>query len=623
MAVDSIKISILRILLVSQAKNTKEIAASIGISRLTAASNLQDLLEDDYVAAESSGRSINYSLSTKPPVDSLTVFFGNELIGYLSLVDKKYAFRYATEHLTRDVISYRLTSVNFEAQVFTAEALFPDFDGILPEGRDREILIAKAKSATEFDLLSAIEYDSNELRFIRSEVVEITSTTTASSRRQRYSIMKDSILGENSFPNIISSISGIPQDILFPPADPSRQTRYTGRTLSLSGFQHKFGMTYNSSSGYRLSETGYLKTHFVKPYYPAKADPVSEHYLPHAAVNEHLHLSFAKNELGIDVAESGIFKNSETDQEYHYIVKMFDRDGAIKYDIKEVATLIGLQTEDKYKISAEGMFERLKPFLPIEEERKKIMSYFFYSFLIKHADMHTKNLSLVVEYINGTDTMCLASPLYDIATTSIYQGLSEIESSLKIAGKDKEINYKDFVDLARGFGLKEKVFKELAAPIVKKYVEDMPAYYEKVKEMGLRVVKNRYPSDFGDLLIKAHTKRVKDLYDRGWFESLDLKLFIASPEKINQLANDEKALKFFTCCKSIVGRDKIIEHLSKKRMTKSLDFINFIPDAVQYEVDKSIKKIAELGSGGTLSNAVAEVKEMTDAKLTPGKTPSL
>jgi serine/threonine-protein kinase HipA len=579
MANKSIKISILQTLIAKPASNTKDIAADTGISRVTIGGHLQDLLEDGYITAEPLGRSTIYSLSNQSPANSLAVFFGNELVGYLSLVDKKYAFRYAVEHLTRNTISYRLAAVDFEACNFVSEALFPDFDGILPEGRDREILIAKARSATEFDLLGAIEYDFNELRFVQSESVGPEEKASTSNRRQRYSEVKNKILGVNTFPNIITSISGIPQGILFPPAEPTSQNRYTGRTLSLSGFQHKFGMTQDLSSGeFRLSTAGYIKTHFVKPYYLEKASPSSENYLPHAALNEHLHLSFAKNELGMDVAESGIFKNSENDQEYHYIVKMFDRDGAIKYDIKEVATLIGLQTENKYDISAEGMFAKILPYMPIEEERKKIFAYFFYSFLIKHADMHTKNLSIVVEYANGADRLCSASPLYDIATTSVYGGLSEIESSLKISGKDREIGYDDFVALARGFGLKEKTFKEIAASMMESYINVMPTYYNKVKEMNLKVIKNRYPGDFGEWLIKAHQKRVKDLYDRGWIESLSLKVFIATPEKMVEFAKDEKAVKFLTCCSKVAGRAKIVEHFTKNRMASSLDVMSSIPD---------------------------------------------
>lgn len=583
------KIKILTALDKNKVMNNKSLYEELKISKTTATALLQELLEDGYLSAETVGRSIQYSIATQPPANSLAVLFGNELIGYLSIVDKKYAFRYATEHLTRDVILYRLASVDFEAKAFVSEALFPDFDGILPEGRDREILTAKAKSATEFDLLGAIEYDSNELRLIPVEAVSQNVEDSLSNRRQRYTEIKNNILGDNIFPNIITTISGIPQDILFPPTDHSSQIRYTGRTLSLSGFQHKFGMTRNVlNDSFRLSASGDMKTHFVKPYYPAKADPSSEHYLPHSAINEHLHLSFAKNELCMDVAESGVFKNSESDAEYHYIVKMFDRDGVIKYDIKEAATLIGLQTENKYGISSEGMFEKLLPYLPIEEERKKIFAYFFYSFLIKHADMHTKNLSVVVEYANGTDRLCSISPLYDIATTSVYGGLSEIESSLKIAGKDREINYSDFVSLAKRFKIKEKTFLQIAAPMVKSYIDLMPGYYNRVKDMKLKVVKNRYPEDFGSWLIKAHQKRVKDLYDRGWIESLGLKVFIATPEKMAEFKKDDKATKFLSCCNGVVNRSDIINHLSKNRMVDSLDLIQSIPDVASKSNEEQI-----------------------------------
>ncbi len=64
--------------------------------------------------------------------------------------------------------------------------------------------------------------------------------------------------------------------------------------------------------------------YFIKPYHPSRAHPESEYYLPHLAINEHLFMSFAKNELGFDVPWNGIIKNP-TDEEYHYIVKRYDK----------------------------------------------------------------------------------------------------------------------------------------------------------------------------------------------------------------------------------------------------------------------------------------------------------
>ena len=47
-----------------------------------------------------------------------------------------------------------------------------------------------------------------------------------------------------------------------------------------------------------LSKNGEA-ANFIKPYDPIKKQmKSSEYYFPHIAINEHLHMSFAKNELG-------------------------------------------------------------------------------------------------------------------------------------------------------------------------------------------------------------------------------------------------------------------------------------------------------------------------------------
>ena len=60
-----------------------------------------------------------------------------------------------------------------------------------------------------------------------------------------------------------------------------------------------------------------------------------------------MHLTFAKNELEFDVPQSGIFK-SDKDREYHYIIKYFDRLNDYKFQRKEFATYMGLNSSNKY-----------------------------------------------------------------------------------------------------------------------------------------------------------------------------------------------------------------------------------------------------------------------------------
>ena len=165
--------------------------------------------------------------------------------------------------------------------------------------------------------------------------------------------------------------------------------------LFRSGYQHKLQVTVDDKTIKTPNESDAVDF-FIKPYDPLKADKDSEYYFPHIAINEHLHMSFAKNELGFDVPMSGIFKK-DSDQEYHYIVKYFDRIGNYKFQRKELSTYMRLDSENKYNTSSEKLFGATLEIFPRDSDRLRMLEYYFYSFVIKHEDMHTKNISAIYD----------------------------------------------------------------------------------------------------------------------------------------------------------------------------------------------------------------------------------
>lgn len=118
---------------------------------------------------------------------------------------------------------------------------------------------------------------------------------------------------------------------------------------------------------------------FIKPYDALRADENSDYYFVHIAINEHLYMSFAKNELGFDVPASGVFKR-EQDKEYHYFIKYFDRVWAYKFQRKEFSTFVGLNSEHKYKASSEKLFDMAAKILPSSDDRLRMLEYYFLLF---------------------------------------------------------------------------------------------------------------------------------------------------------------------------------------------------------------------------------------------------
>jgi serine/threonine-protein kinase HipA len=300
------------------------------------------------------------------------------------------------------------------------------------------------------------------------------------------------------------------------------------RTMSLSGYQHKLQVVVDGDT-LRAPKNDENANFFIKPYDPIKADEKSEYYFPHIAINEHLHMSFAKNELGFDVPMSGIFKR-ESDREYHYFIKYFDRVGSYKFQRKEFATFMGLKSDNKYKTSSEKLFETAAKVFPRESDRLRMLEYYFYSFVIRHEDMHTKNISAIYD----NDKIFLA-PLYDIATTGFYNGIRDFESHLSINGKQTNIRYNDFLKLLSKAKVDKNAFKESASNILQAYVQKMPSYIKKIAKLENREffikekpnaqdkkVKIKSQTTLDVVMMKHFESRCETLKTNGWFEKLGI-----------------------------------------------------------------------------------------------------
>jgi len=293
----------------------------------------------------------------------------------------------------------------------------------------------------------------------------------------------------------------------------------------ISGFQYKMLLSYDRAQKRFHREGDHVRDYIFKPYSPVKADPDSEYYLPHLALNEHLFMTFAKNELGFRVPESHLIRR-HGDREFHYLVKRFDRLGAYRFAKANFSTFLGLRAENKYETTSEKMFKRIAKELIHPNERMILLRFYFYSMLISHEDMHTKNLSLL--YDKGIVVM---APLYDIACTGIYGNMRGYDTHLTINGRRTNIRPKDFRPLVEILDVPYKDFLHEARTIARVYAERMPDYIEKVRQLGpldhyrIRQVKKagfatRWKKgerqEFADVLESFWKKRVAWLEDHGW-----------------------------------------------------------------------------------------------------------
>jgi serine/threonine-protein kinase HipA len=447
----------------------------------------------------------------------LFVYKKEWLVGYLNFDGKHHEFVYDDNYLAQPNAKPISLDMPLTDTVFGSEGMFSVFEQVIPEGQDRKLLEKKAGSANEFDLLLFLNHIYGDLQFS-----QIPRQFQEKEKFQpfNYVDVKTDILGKNEFPNVLGMAIEIDDNVLFPP---NNNHLNNFQPSGLSGFQHKLSIVINDKI-IRQPKKDETSEYFMKPYYPLRANPQSEYYLPHLAINEHLFMTFAKNELGFDVPWSGIVKTA-TDSEYHYVVKRYDRYRGSKFSHEEFATLVGLNSETKYQISSERLFKAIKKYLTLKSERLILLKYYFYSMVIAHQDMHTKNLSVLTE-----DNKIRMSPLYDIATTAVYQSAFFHETALSISGKSKNIRPADFYKLVELIEVNKKHFDKEAANILFKYTHKLPEYFEKVEKLPEVIFYERSRINtpgrkpriaksisFAERLKRRHQQRIKQLDKAGWY----------------------------------------------------------------------------------------------------------
>jgi len=155
-----------------------------------------------------------------------------------------------------------------------------------------------------------------------------------------------------------------------------------------------------------------LAHYLLKPY---ASDSRIKH-TPYLALNEHLFMSFAKNELKLDVPYTAILLGE--DRDFYFLVKRYDRYKGYKYHQYDFAQELHIESEDKYDISILSILDKFCEVLSDKKSRENVFCFMVYSSLIKHGDLHAKNIGL----IEIGDKKWALAPLYDIISTYVYEG---------------------------------------------------------------------------------------------------------------------------------------------------------------------------------------------------------
>lgn len=483
---------------------------------------LKELVDTNRVITKGQASTTEYAIndivSNYRRFEFIYVVKDSEIAGIFFKLKDRYRFYYENEFLINK--SRKIATLELQIKPFDFNNIHPVFEENIPEGINREILETTSKTADEFHILTMLEDNIGDLFFSKTKEIQ-----ESKSANPGYLTSLNEILGTNPRINVLKDFKVDIEDFsLFPDGyDISKQEMK--KVHGISGFQYKKLVNIDFENK-RIKLDDSVHAYIFKPYSKPKANKDNENYFPHISLNEHLFMSFAKNTLGFRVPYSAIVKNEE-DEEFHYIVKRFDRFGLHKYAKSTFAVFLGLRSENKYDTTSEKLFERIEKELINPNEKLELLKHYVYSAIIQHEDMHTKNLSLIYD-----KDLVFFSPLYDISCTGFYDTAKGYDSYLPINGKQTNIRINDFKPLCDKLKVNFKLFKDEAYKIAKLYETELPSYIEEIKSLGsipfykkiqkTRVGEGAYwkaskePIEFHEVLTKFHKQRVEHLKEFGW-----------------------------------------------------------------------------------------------------------
>ncbi len=485
---------------------------------------LNNLIENNRIAKDGNTNNAKYYIDEVlryyKKFTFLYVHKDAEVAGYFIKLKENYRFIYSSKFLIN--LSKGIATIPLDVKAYDYVELPPVFEENIPEGINRDILETNTKESDEFELLLKLEDNIGDLNFSKS-------SETFSSELQKgesYLSLLADILATNEKIEVLNGIDIKLDEIHLFPENYDLTKLAIQKSDGISGFQYKKLVNLDFEKKEISAEDGKAKEYILKPYSKLKADPLNPHYFPHISINEHLFMSFAKNELDFRVPYSAIVKR-EQDEEFHYIVKRFDRYGTHRFSKNTFAPFLGLVSSTKYDTSSEQIFKRIAKEIICPKERMELLKHYVYSVIIVHEDMHVKNLSLIFE-----GEKVLFAPLYDIACTGIYDTSKGYDSHISINGKQTNIRPNDFNPLCKLLKIDFKSFKKEAFKIATIYEERLPLYIEELKKLGSipfykakfkkKVgeqgdwVRDKKPVEFTEVLAKFHKKQVSRLIELNW-----------------------------------------------------------------------------------------------------------
>ena len=475
---------------------TGEIVARTGLARRTVQKYLALLAQTGKIEALGHGRGRYYKRVYRPEesLSHLAVLKNDVLVGKLTYGNGAYSFSYDPHYKGAELAGI------MRGDTTQVPLLYPVFENLLPEYERRDRLLSGLRDSA--DILSLLYNVQGDFRFV--PYFELFKYPSTAQTRPAWHTVKHKILGTNNYPNLIDARIHIPDEIL----TEASQKEHS----SLSGYQHKIDIHFDREKG-TIEESEREADYLMKPLnrtmidYFTRGEGGQKRYYPFLALNEHLFMTFAKNELGLNVPCSGIVP--ATGGDFHYIVKRYDRYAQYAYGQYDMAQLLNIPSDKKYRTDTLIVLETFAQKVKDEASLLHMFTFQVYASLMQHSDFHAKNVSVLDA---GRETYILA-PLYDVISVGVYNGTANdlglpLSQATRKYGK---YHVEDYMRMAEALGIGKSKAKIVLKQTIEIYLDRFPAYIDKTvafeAEYDLKIQDTRLGK-------KRFSAQLQSLYDR-------------------------------------------------------------------------------------------------------------
>lgn len=349
---------------------------------------------------------------------TLSVYYSQQKIGNLTVADDlQYQFAYANEWLKADNAFPLSCSLPLTDKPSSHQIAYAFFSNLIPEGDLRDKLAKQLglSEQNDFGLLEIIGGDvAGAISLYTEPEISFLLKTPAS---QNKLTLKQ--LDNNDLHFILNKLKTHPFLVNSAELNQGEKLR-----LSLAGAQNKLPIIYHNQL-FSLPLGNTPSSHILKP---------DNEHIQGLVINEAFCMKLAKA-CGLAVAE---IKLMQIIDQTILLVKRYDRANGERLHQEDFCQALGIVPFNKYESEGGPGFADCRKIIDKFSQRpaidkKKLLQWSIFNYLIGNADAHAKNISLLYQANQNNPVL---APFYDLLSTAIYPSLSN-KLSMKIGGENR------------------------------------------------------------------------------------------------------------------------------------------------------------------------------------------